>query len=101
MGPKDFRVPEKLMMKILFISSSSCLSLILAVICQAAVPSSPDQALDTLDLLREETLTICEMGDRKSVVSGKSVDLGGRRIIKKKKTSISIAVVCYLAIYVC
>ena len=26
-----------------------------------------------------------EMGDRKSVVQGKSVDLGGRRIIKKKK----------------
>jgi len=51
------------MMKILFISSSSCLSLILAVICQAAVPSSPDQALDTLDLLREETLTIFEMGE--------------------------------------
>ena len=24
-------------------------------------------------------------GDRKSVVQGKSVDLGGRRIIKKKK----------------
>ena len=27
-----------------------------------------------------------EMGDRKSVVSGKSVDLGGRRLIKKKNT---------------
>ena len=25
--------------------------------------------------------------DRKSVVQGKSVDLGGRRIIKKKKTN--------------
>ena len=25
------------------------------------------------------------LGDRKSVVQGKSVDLGGRRIIKKKK----------------
>src|SRR3712207_9396585 len=29
-------------------------------------------------------------GDRKSVVEGKSVDLGGRRIIKKKKKHISI-----------
>src|SRR3712207_9418891 len=28
-----------------------------------------------------------EMLDRKSVVEGKSVDLGGRRIIKKKKTT--------------
>src|SRR2546430_16195780 len=27
-----------------------------------------------------------DAGDRKSVVYGKSVDLGGRRIIKKKKT---------------
>src|ERR1039457_7725315 len=26
-----------------------------------------------------------DLGDRKSVVSGQSVDLGGRRIIKKKK----------------
>ena len=26
-----------------------------------------------------------QAGDRKSVVQGKSVDLGGRRIIKKKK----------------
>src|SRR3712207_9270890 len=29
--------------------------------------------------------------DRKSVVKGKSVDLGGRRIIKKKKTLASLA----------
>src|SRR6266478_9814914 len=28
---------------------------------------------------------LCSTGDRKSVVLGKSVDLGGRRIIKKKK----------------
>ena len=27
-----------------------------------------------------------QLRDRKSVVQGKSVDLGGRRIIKKKKT---------------
>ena len=31
------------------------------------------------------TFDIQKEGDRKSVVQGKSVDLGGRRIIKKKK----------------
>ena len=40
-----------------------CLSLALPIICLAAMPSSPDQALDTLDLLREETLTTFEMGE--------------------------------------
>src|SRR6266436_9571872 len=40
-------------------------------------------------------------GDRKSVVKGKSVDLGGRRIIKKKKkknktkTVYSVAIIIY------
>ena len=33
-------------------------------------------------------------GDRKSVVSGKRVDLGGRRIIKKKKIYIYIYYAC-------
>src|SRR3712207_6447131 len=32
-----------------------------------------------------DKLNLSPFGDRKSVVSGKSVDLGGRRIIKKKK----------------
>src|SRR5215204_4983727 len=32
----------------------------------------------------------CPVGDRKSVVQGKSVDLGGRRIIKKKKSTHTI-----------
>src|ERR1022692_217210 len=32
--------------------------------------------------------------DRKSVVEGKSVDLGGRRIIKKKKKNDKVGVVC-------
>ena len=36
-------------------------------------------------LNQKETDAIVE-ADRKSVVSGKSVDLGGRRIIKKKTT---------------
>ena len=36
----------------------------------------PKELLDALNV---------EEGDRKSVVQGKSVDLGGRRIIKKKK----------------
>src|SRR3712207_9536553 len=31
------------------------------------------------------------LGDRKSVVEGKSVDLGGRRIIKKKKNSVALS----------
>src|SRR5260221_14178028 len=32
--------------------------------------------------------------DRKSAVQGKSVDLGGRRIIKKKRAVIGLAAVC-------
>src|SRR2546428_142371 len=38
------------------------------------------------------TVTVQERGlDRKSVVEGKSVDLGGRRIIKKKKLTVLVA----------
>ena len=36
-----------------------------------------------LDLNEDSVLTVTKI-DRKSVVQGKSVDLGGRRIIKKK-----------------
>ena len=36
-------------------------------------------------LLLEENQNFQTQSDRKSVVQGKSVDLGGRRIIKKKK----------------
>src|SRR5260370_15834401 len=39
-------------------------------------------------LSMEKLATLISMGDRKSVVWGKSVDLGGRRIIKKKKRAI-------------
>ena len=35
--------------------------------------------------LRELISNATDAADRKSVVQGKSVDLGGRRIIKKKK----------------
>ena len=40
------------------------------------------------DMLAEESDIIVRFqgGDRKSVVQGKSVDLGGRRIIKKQKS---------------
>src|SRR3989441_1092257 len=34
---------------------------------------------------------LAELGDRKSVVQGKRVDLGGRRIIKKKLTTRLVA----------
>ena len=33
-----------------------------------------------------EIIFVLDESDRKSVVQGKSVDLGGRRIVKKKKT---------------
>src|SRR3546814_16230034 len=53
-----------------------------------------DEATSALDSLTEEAITetVRELsGDRKSVVTGKSVsvrvDLGGRSIIKKKKTT--------------
>ena len=47
-----------------------------------------------VDMERSDLSKVCKTGtvkilkkkvDRKSVVQGKSVDLGGRRIIKKKK----------------
>src|SRR3982751_6979241 len=49
-----------------------------------AVSFTPDAAVETSDRLLN--------GDRKSVVEGKSVDLGGRRIIKKTKNSYGGAV---------
>ena len=36
-------------------------------------------------ITRKKGTTELVLGDRKSVVQGKRVDLGGRRIIKKKK----------------
>ncbi len=45
-----------------------------------------------IDLKDKKVLVRVE--DRKSVVQGKSVDLGGRRIIKKKKYGISELGVC-------
>src|SRR3546814_18028822 len=48
----------------------------------------------TARLMAESSSSAVEVGDRKSVVSGKSVsvrvDLGGGRIIKKKKTSCTL-----------
>ena len=40
---------------------------------------------ETQDVLILNMLLVPGITDRKSVVQGKSVDLGGRRIIKKKK----------------
>ena len=60
-------------------------------ICMAAGPNAEVAASSRMsDLLREELVGKTRvhrinMIDRKSVVQGKSVDLGGRRIIKKKK----------------
>ena len=39
-----------------------------------------------IDLYIQQLWWVHLLKDRKSVVQGKSVDLGGRRIIKKKKT---------------
>src|SRR2546426_9566637 len=49
-------------------------------------PRIADQLVGVLaDSAALERLILAHAGDRKSVVEGKSVDLGGRRIIKKKK----------------
>ncbi len=45
------------------------------------IPGFTNTILDTINTPKEAA----KAGDRKSVVQGKSVDLGGRRIIKKKK----------------
>src|SRR3546814_11376550 len=62
----------------------------LSVRCPRAVAARHQQVRgDVLFLPRLERALFAAPGDRKSVVSGKSVsvrvDLGGRRIIKKKK----------------
>src|SRR2546430_17674842 len=56
---------------------------------------SGDWAGFAQELLQQEypgavALVSVGCGDRKSVVKGKSVDLGGRRIIKKKKWKITL-----------
>src|SRR2546430_17198231 len=59
---------------------------------QLAVLAAPRLALDQVERAgrRRERLDPLAQPDRKSVVEGKSVDLGGRRIIKKKKRLVLI-----------
>ena len=63
------------------LAASVCLGAIVA--CQTTSPTAapPDPAPESEATEPAET----EDQDRKSVVQGKSVDLGGRRIIKKKR----------------
>ena len=48
-----------------------------------------DQAVEASHIAKQKAIREQEIEkeDRKSVVQGKSVDLGGRRIIKKKKNT--------------
>src|SRR5450432_4735352 len=63
--------------------------LIVTGVQTCALPISPPGPVELGDPVDEDrdlgTELRLHLADRKSVVSGKSVDLGGRRIIKKKK----------------
>ena len=66
--------------------------------CDVCEPECPNEAIsmgDDIYIIDPNLCTECvghhDTSDRKSVVQGKSVDLGGRRIIKKKKNNTASA----------
>ncbi len=63
----------------------TCALPILLLINAFGMEQTLGNVLFAVTFLITDILSECEGKDRKSVVQGKSVDLGGRRIIKKKK----------------
>src|SRR5258705_11934038 len=72
-------------------SSLTDLLVLLQVITGAVVSTTVTFWLQEA-LLPQASVACQERVDRKSVVQGKSVDLGGRRIIKEKMPLLSVAI---------
>ena len=76
-----------------------CMEVVIQQTCLESSVIGVETFSEAIDQIYRHGITNNHQWDRKSVVEGKSVDFGGRRIIKKKNITMQLTPYIYLSSY--